>query len=232
MRDWGSKEWGGWECSLPFRHPCIGVASLCGSEGDEMPPRTECIINGKICFSTELNKLPMIWLSERWLAWIREANGSHGGRYSPTAVDSWTLSTVGWLWWRKPGPLDFTRLSRAPSPEHPGSWGSIPTGFCLGMKPWRQIHEPTEESVGGFPVRDIIPSRCAGRERWKLSCAWTATLKVNFESRQWAESRASLWWHLVMRENTGEEAQRVWREPTASYIHTGGLLVREGGIET
>lgn len=126
------------ECSLPFRHgllhPCISVAPLCGSEGDEMPAPMEWIINVKICFSTELNKLSMIWLSERLLAWVREADGSRGaGKFSQgnrlvNVIDSrvivikedWArLESRDWL---LGGSLDLTtRLSRV-TPVQSTEW--------------------------------------------------------------------------------------------------------------
>lgn len=87
--------------SFPFRH-CIFLTRHThqrglppgGTERDEMQPRTEWIINVKISFPTESNKLPMIWLSERLVGRIRETPGSRGGMSSPPRViDSCAVST-------------------------------------------------------------------------------------------------------------------------------------------
>lgn len=87
--------------SFPFRH-CIFLTRRThqrglppgGTERDEMQPRTEWIINVKISFPTESNKLPMIWLSERLVGRIRETPGSRGGMSSPPRViDSCAVST-------------------------------------------------------------------------------------------------------------------------------------------
>lgn len=71
-----------------------------------MQPWTDWIINVKITFSTESNKLPMIWLSERFVARIRETPGSRGAMsYPPWVIDSCTVLTF-WSWClREPGPV-------------------------------------------------------------------------------------------------------------------------------
>lgn len=70
-----------------------------------MKPWTEWIINVKISFSNESNKLPMICLSERLVAWIRETPGSCGALISPPwVIESCTVLTL-WSWWlREPEP--------------------------------------------------------------------------------------------------------------------------------
>ena len=87
--------------SFPSRH-CIFLTCRThrrglppgGTERDEMQPRTEWIINVKISFPTESNKLPMIWLSERLVGRIRETPGSRGGMSSlPRVIDSCAVST-------------------------------------------------------------------------------------------------------------------------------------------
>lgn len=93
--------------ALHFRTCCVHQCGLTlgSTEGDEMAVWTEWIINVKIFFSAESNKLPMIWLSERLVGWIRETLGSHGAMSSPPwVIDSCTVSTF-WSWWlREPGP--------------------------------------------------------------------------------------------------------------------------------
>lgn len=117
QREPRSREWDSsvrevhFHASIAFSHLlCASVwhqcgLTLCSTEGDEMQLWTEWIINVKISFSTQSNKLPMIWLSERLVAWIRETPGSHGAMSSPPwVIDSSTLSTF-WSWWlREPGP--------------------------------------------------------------------------------------------------------------------------------
>lgn len=70
-----------------------------------MQPWTEWIINVKISFSAESNKLPMIWLSERLVAWIRKTPRSRGAISSPPwVIDSCTVLTFWWWWLREPEP--------------------------------------------------------------------------------------------------------------------------------
>lgn len=182
--------------SFPFRH-CVlhpsSVSLLCGSEGDETQARTEWIINVKICFSTEVNKLSMIRLSERLLAWIRKANGSRGAGNSPRVIDSWMLLTVGSLWLRKPGPewspesgsLGGGGSSQAfqghPCPER----GAVDnprlrllwnTDLCIDMKPWTQISAHWA-GVGGFPVSDTDPLSCTSHEDDCEKCCFVLCLK-------------------------------------------------------
>lgn len=85
-REWGSSARARFISiqALHFLARCLQRCglTLCSTEGDEMQPWTEWIINVKISFS-ESNKLPMICLSERLVAWIRETPGSRGTLSSP-----------------------------------------------------------------------------------------------------------------------------------------------------
>lgn len=63
-----------------------------------MKPWTEWIINVKIPFTSESNKLPMICLSERLVVWIRKTPGSRGALSPPPwVIESCTILTLWWL---------------------------------------------------------------------------------------------------------------------------------------
>lgn len=96
-----------------------------------MQPRTEWIINVKISFSTESNKLPMIWLSERLVVWIRETRGCRALSSPPQVIDSCAVLTFWWWWLRELGPdlstdsggWDLTAsLSLVALAQSTGSW--------------------------------------------------------------------------------------------------------------
>lgn len=125
--------------------------TLGSTKGDEMQPRTKWVLNVKIYFSSEFNKLPLIWLSEWLVVWLSETTGLRVTRSSLCLIDSWFVLTFVFLWLRP----DW-------SPES-GSLGWVTVPHSKG-------HQPPEQ------LSDLLNTdHCIDVEQWMLSTTqWRA----------------------------------------------------------